>query len=90
VASRSEAGLATLETMRDANADPAEIRALDTQLRRSLALLTRQQFRPGLTYLFADPHAVFGGMPGSEVDWQLRLDFAQHMGSAMLRASKLL
>jgi hypothetical protein len=24
-------------------------------------------------------------MPGSEVDWQLRIDYAQHAGSAMVR-----
>jgi hypothetical protein len=24
-------------------------------------------------------------MPGSEVDWDLRIDFAQHAGSAMVR-----
>jgi hypothetical protein len=24
-------------------------------------------------------------MPGSEVDWQLRIDYAQHTGSALVR-----
>jgi hypothetical protein len=24
-------------------------------------------------------------MPGSEVDWQLRIDYAQHTGSALIR-----
>ena len=24
-------------------------------------------------------------MPGSEVDWQLRIDYAQHAGSALVR-----
>jgi hypothetical protein len=37
--------------------------------------------------LFADPAAVYGALPGSAVDWQLRIDFAQHAGSAMLRAA---
>jgi hypothetical protein len=54
-------------------------------MRRSLALLLRRQFRPGPAHLFADPGAVYGAMPGSEVDWDLRIDFAQHAGSAMLR-----
>ena len=31
------------------------------------------------------PAAVEGAMPGSEVDWQLRIDYAQHTGSAMIR-----
>ncbi len=36
-------------------------------------------------YLFVDPAAVDGAMPGSEVDWQVRIDYAQHTGSALLR-----
>jgi hypothetical protein len=28
-------------------------------------------------------------MPGSAVDWQLRIDYAQHAGSAMIRAASL-
>jgi hypothetical protein len=46
----------------------------------------RQQLRPGLVHLFADPASVQGGLPGSSVDWQLRIDYAQHAGSAMIRA----
>jgi hypothetical protein len=87
VGSRCEAGVATLDAMTRANADPAERAALTSQLRRSLALLLRVQFRPGPTHLFADPAAVFGALPGSAVDWQLRIDYAQHAGSAMLRAA---
>jgi len=85
VASRCEAGIATLAAGRAAGTDPGELRALDQQLRRSLALLVRKQFRPGPSHLFADPAAVYGAMPGSEVDWQLRIDYAQHAGSAMIR-----
>ncbi len=87
VASRCEAGVATFDAMVRAESEPAEREALALQLRRSLALLLRQQFRPGLTHLFADPAAVYGALPGSAVDWQLRIDFAQHAGSAMLRAA---
>ncbi len=54
-------------------------------MRESLAVLLRHQFRPGPAHLFAAPGAVEGAMPGSEVDWQLRIDYAQHMGSAMIR-----
>ena len=85
VASRCEAGVATMEIARRANVPDAEIRALDLQLRRSLALLVRQQLNPGASHLFADPDAVRGAMPGSQVDWQLRIDYAQHAGSAMIR-----
>jgi hypothetical protein len=87
--SRSEAGLATLEAARRAGRPAAELAPLEHQLRRSLAMLLRHQLRPGLRpglrYLFADPAAVDGAMPGSEVDWQLRIDYAQHTGSALVR-----
>jgi hypothetical protein len=85
VGSRAEAGIATLEVAGRDHASPAEIAALEGEMRRSLALLLRHQFRPGPTHLFADPAAVEGAMPASEVDWQLRIDFAQHSGSALVR-----
>jgi hypothetical protein len=86
VGSRSEAGIATLDAaIRARAASPAEIAQLDDEMRRSLAVLLRHQFRPGPRYLFADPAAVEGAMPASEVDWQLRIDFAQHAGSALIR-----
>jgi hypothetical protein len=92
VASRCEAGVATRHALALANGSAPgrscwrkRCAALDAQLRSSLALLVRQQLRPGAAHLFADPQAVAGAMPGSEVDWQLRIDYAQHAGSAMLR-----
>jgi hypothetical protein len=91
VGSRTEAGIATFDAasrarLGDALAvSPAELSRLDVQMRRSLALLLRHQLRPGLRYLFAAPDAVEGAMPGSEVDWQLRIDYAQHTGSALIR-----
>ena len=85
VGSRSEAAVATLEVEQKTPTSDEEKARLGAQIRRSLALLVRQQFRPGPTHLFASPGAVMGGMPGSSVDWQLRIDYAQHAGSAMLR-----
>jgi hypothetical protein len=87
VGSRSEAGLATLDAARRAGVAEADIRNLDEQMRRSLALLIRHQIRAESAdaHLLADPGRVDGGMPGSEVDWQLRIDYAQHAGSAMVR-----
>lgn len=84
-ASRCEAGLATLRIATLVGRPADERRALDAQLRRSLALLLREQFRPGPTHLFADPEAVRGAFPGSPVDYQLRIDYAQHAGSALVR-----
>jgi hypothetical protein len=91
VGSRTEAGIATLAAALRARLGDApavssdELSRLDVQMRRSLALLLRHQLRPGLRYLFAAPEAVEGAMPGSEVDWQLRIDYAQHTGSALVR-----
>jgi hypothetical protein len=86
VGSRCEAGIATLDAgARAGTVSADELRRLDLEMRRSLAVLLRHQLRPGLKYLFADPSAVEGAMPASEVDWQLRIDFAQHAGSALVR-----
>lgn len=83
--SRAEAGIATLDVAARAGVAAGEVAALDDQMRRSLAMLVRHQLRPGARHLFADPAAVEGAMPASEVDWQLRIDFAQHTGAALLR-----
>jgi hypothetical protein len=83
--SRSEAGIATLGAARRAGLPASRLDPLEQQLRRSLAMLLRHQLRPGPVHLFADPAAVEGAMPGSEVDWGLRIDYAQHTGSALLR-----
>lgn len=86
VASRCEAGVASLDAARKSHLySEEEMGAVDGQLRRALALILRQQFAPGPTHLFADPEAVRGAIPGSEVDWQIRIDYAQHAGSAMVR-----
>jgi hypothetical protein len=62
-----------------------EIPLVETELDRALAFVLRSQFHPGPTYLFADPVAIRGGLPGSPVDWQLRIDYAQHAGCMMAR-----
>jgi hypothetical protein len=85
VASRCEAAVATLDVARRAGVSAQEIAVLDEQTRRALALLLRQQFRPGPRHLFKSPEDVEGAMPGSEVDWELRIDYTQHTGSALVR-----
>ncbi|MGH7438554.1 MAG: hypothetical protein ACRENE_22940 [Polyangiaceae bacterium] len=87
VASRCEAGLVTLAVARRAGIAPDALAPLETQMARSIALLLRQQMRaasPERLGLLADTRAVDGAFPSSEVDWTLRVDFAQHAGSAML------
>lgn len=87
--SRSEAGIATLDASLRARRPAAEREILEAQIRRSLALLLRHQLRGAQsspwTHLFVDPEAVDGAMPGSEVDWQLRIDYVQHTGCALIR-----
>jgi hypothetical protein len=88
VGSRSEAGVATLAVARRAGVGAAGCAALEGQLRRSLALLLRHRMGSSAdapTYLLSDPGAVDGAMPGSAVDWHLRIDYAQHTGSALVR-----
>ncbi len=84
-ASRSEAALATLDAARKAGVDEGELDPLEAQIRKSIAMLLRHQFHPGPRHLLADPAAVEGAMPASEVDWQLRIDFVQHTGGALIR-----
>lgn len=91
--SRGEAAAAALEVMRrdpDAGSVSADEHArtlarLDDELRRAIAFVMRSQLRPGPRHLFASPEDVSGAIPGSAVDLQLRIDYAQHAGSMMVR-----
>ncbi len=87
--SRGEAAGATLlAVMRDeaqtGRLDP-ERAALTRELDSAIAFVVRHQFRPGPTHLFASPQVMQGAMPGSAVDWQIRIDYLQHAGSMMVR-----
>jgi hypothetical protein len=87
VASRCEAGLATLAVARRAGVAQDALAPLEAQMERSIALLLRQQMRassPQRVGLVSDSAAVDGAFPTSEVDWTLRVDFAQHAGAAIL------
>ncbi len=91
-ASRGEAAGATLlAVLRDEAAsgrsDP-ERAALTRELDSAVAFVVRHQFTQSLgmpAHLFASPQAMFGAMPGSAVDWQIRIDYLQHAGSMMVR-----
>ncbi len=90
--SRTEAVVATLDAARRAGRAPRDLAPLDSQARRSLALLLRHQLgrgRAARPELLARPSSVEGAFPGSEVDWALRIDYAQHAGSALLSWSCL-
>jgi hypothetical protein len=83
--SRTEAAAATLNTAARAGVDPAEIAALEGQLFRGIGYLIGMQMNPGPTHLMSHPSRVRGGLPGDAVDMTVRIDFAQHAGSGMLR-----
>ncbi len=82
--SRGEAAVAALEVVRR-EGDHATAAKLDDELRRALAFVMRAQLRPGLRHLYVRPDLARGGIPGSDVDYQLRIDYAQHAGSMMIR-----
>jgi len=81
--SRGEAAGALASVL--ARRGDARYAVVERELGRALAFVLRQQFHPGPSHLFANPLAVRGAMPGSPVDWQLRIDYAQHAGSMMVR-----
>jgi hypothetical protein len=82
--SRGEAAVATLRAAHAAG-HTEQAALLRGELDASLAFILRHQLTPGPRHLFADPDAVRGAFPGSAVDFQLRIDYAQHAGSMMVR-----
>lgn len=85
VAGRTEALVSTLAVAERAGIDARELSELRAQTERALGLLVRNQLRPGPAHLFANPAAVYGAFPASLVEYQIRIDFVQHAGAAMLR-----
>jgi hypothetical protein len=91
--SRGEAAGAALEVLKkDASAGAGNaadhartVALLDHELRSAIAFVARAQLRPGPRHLFAHPEEVRGAFPGSAIDLQLRIDYAQHAGSMMIR-----
>jgi hypothetical protein len=87
VGSRTEANVATyLLSEKWGQADRRTRQTIEAALR----YLVDQQFRPDSGYLFADPLAAAGGMPQTPVRTQVRIDYVQHAGAAMLRALDML
>jgi hypothetical protein len=84
IAGRTEGVRATLQVAGKAGVDAAELDALSWQVRRALALMIRHQLPGELGHLLADPGAMQGAIPGSPVDLQVRVDFVQHAGHALL------
>lgn len=81
IASRVEAGVPVL---RVARAQGSETAWLEAQLQRSVRALLRFRWAPGPVHLVADPAAALGGFPGTQASFEVRNDFVQHAGSALL------
>jgi HEAT repeat protein len=57
---------------------------LREQIEAALGLLLAMRWAPGPEHLFFDPRAALGGFPATQVGLEVRNDFVQHAGSAML------
>jgi hypothetical protein len=83
--SRSEAAGALLDALQKTSPDDGDIPALEDELRNALEFVLRLRIGPDSAHLFARPVEVVGRLPGSAVDWKLRIDYEQHAGSALVR-----
>ncbi|MFO0695834.1 MAG: hypothetical protein U0230_19890 [Polyangiales bacterium] len=82
VGTRGEAFVAAYGALARHGQAPEGMRA---HLDRDVSMLLAWQYSPGPTRFFADPPRVRGGMPGGPIDPDVRNDFVQHAGSALVR-----
>jgi hypothetical protein len=82
--SRTEAMVSAYELDRDHGDDGAAILG---QIRAALSYALGQQLRPDSD--FDAVGEADGGIPASPVDRTVRIDYVQHVCSAMLRASEI-
>ncbi len=64
--------------------------ALLAQIRAALGFVLAQQIRPSSAFATARAAHAEGAVPATPVDRTVRIDYVQHVGSAMLRAAALL
>ncbi len=81
--SRTEAMISTYLLTRDHGTPDLAIRA---QIRAALQYALGQQVRPESDFAVVGPG--LGGMPGTPIDRSVRIDYVQHVCSAMIRASE--
>ncbi|MDD9941176.1 MAG: hypothetical protein OXU20_09070 [Myxococcales bacterium] len=81
IASRVEAGVPIYRVALARGDDVGELR---TQLAASVSALMRFRWSPGPIHLMKNPAAALGGFPMTQASLQVRNDFVQHAGSAML------
>ncbi len=83
--SRAEAAGALIAALRRIAPDHPALPALEDELARALAFVLRRRIGRDVEHLFASPTDIVGRLPGADVDWQLRIDYEQHAGSALIR-----
>jgi hypothetical protein len=81
VSSRTETAAMLYPVVRKLGLDASP---LAEQVRSSLGFLLRMRWAPGPAHMLMDPAAALGGVPGSPASLEVRNDFVQHAGSAML------
>lgn len=59
------------------------------QIKAAMKYTLRQQIRPESDFAVAAKANGLGGVPGSPIDRSVRIDYVQHVCSAMIRASEL-
>ena len=85
--SRTEATISTYQLgVHHGEPEPAILR----QIVLALAYTLRQQVRPENDFAVAAKANGLGGVPGSPIDRGVRIDYVQHVCSAMIRASELI
>jgi prenyltransferase beta subunit len=82
--SRSEAMISAYKLGVDHGTPDAQVRA---QITAALAYALGQQIRPDSDFAAVGP--ALGGVPSSPIERSVRIDFVQHVCSAMIRASEL-
>jgi hypothetical protein len=87
VASRVEAGAPIYAVARARGLPVGELSA---QMEAHLSVLMRMRWAAGPTHLFRNPAAAFGGVPATQASLEVRNDFVQHAGSAMLAWAEIL
>jgi hypothetical protein len=96
VGSRSETTISMWRVARKRGLPPddARVREPREQVLDGMRFLLARQFRPELElggdHLLRNPAAARGGLPMSDVERHVRIDFIQHSCSAMLRALEML
>lgn len=83
--SRAEAAGALIGALRRTSPADPDLLALEDELTKALELVLRLRLGRDVEHLFASPEKAVGRLPGSAVDWRLRIDYEQHAGSALVR-----